>query len=291
MDKTALDIKLPEIKLPQWMRGVDSNAQKRQDEAWRVLYGDKMLNSLAGGLGIGLGGTGLYYLYQGLANRQPPKLENDDEDEVKEDVKAFSPKTAAGEGAGDTVSNITTAVKERLGNMLPSSWLDFVPGASTRGPVDPNSTRAAFGNTAIIGAGGLGLLGGNYLINRLYENKKQKDREDEVADAANEYHAALMGHSKKSKDESLGKSLWDKGWGAISSLPGVPEISTAVQTPYVMTGAGLSALAAYLMYERARSQSAARSAISAEKSKARLAGTTPDYVDPSELKTLKQMAS
>lgn len=287
MEKTAF-----EIKLPQWMRAPDSSAQKNQDAAWRVLYGDRILNSLAGGVGLGLGGTGLYYLYQGMVNRQQPKLDKDDENEVKEDVEAFSPKKAAGQSVSDTLSNITTAVKDRLGGMLPSSWLDFVPGSPAGGPVDPNSTRAAFGNTAVIGAGGLGLLGGNYLINHLYEKKKQKDREDEVAEAANEYHAALLGHNKKSEDNtSFGKDLWDKGWGAISSLPGVPEIGAAVQTPYVMTGAGLSALAAYLMYERARSQSAARSAMSAEKSKARLAGAVPDYVDPAELKTLKQMAS
>lgn len=257
---------------------------------WRKVWGDRILNSSAAGLGLGMGGTGLYYLYKGLTERQNAPLVEDTDEEVTTDAEAFAPEKKRKKAA---------SLADRVGGMLPTSWLDLVSnlGSQGAGPRDINTTRTAFGNTALVGGAGLGLLGGHYLMKNLYQKKKKQDLEEEIADAAKEYHSALM--SKKIKkatttEPGFFRSALDTTWDAATQLPGVgPMIEGmghSISTPYVMTGAGLGALSMYLMYERARGLSRARAAEAAEKSKARLAGAASDYVDPEELAAIKRMA-
>ena len=64
----------------------------------------------------------------------------------------------------------------------------------------------------------------------------------------------------------------------------------ALGSVYVGTGLGLGGLAAKVMYTRARERSKAKAVEEAAKSKARIAGILPAYVDPDEIIALKQRA-
>jgi len=278
-----------------------STAQKsHEDKLWQEVWGKRMLNSALGGLGLGAGGTGLYYLYQGLANRKAGPLVADNA--ITGDAAAFTAKNKKDEEddsrrkAANTKFDLKN-IPQTLGGALPKSWLDFIGGAGRPGKAlaDPNTTRAAFGTTAVVGGGGLGLLAGHHLLKGIHERKRQQDIEDEVAEAAREYHDALMGQSKKATTQKsavveTARNVWDGAWDLAGNVPGVNALSGAISTPLVMTSAGMGGLAMYLMYERARGLSRNRAAEAAAKSKARLAGTASDYVDPDELSEIKRLA-
>jgi hypothetical protein len=281
---------MPSTTEKQALFGKSQADRDASNAYWQKVWGNRIINSGAAGLGLGMGGTGLYYLYKGLMERQQPQLVEDTDEEVTTDAEAFGPDKKRKKAA--------KTMAETVGGMLPTSWIDVLGGLGnvSKGPRDPNVTREAFGNTALVGGAGAGLLGGHYLMKSLYNKKKKQDLEEEVADAAKEYHAALMNKKvKRAADDNSGvRGAVDTTWDATTQLPIVGPlvqgVSSAVSTPYVMTGAGLGALSMYLMYERARGLSRSRAAEAAAKSKARLGGVASDYVDPEELAAIKRMA-
>jgi F0F1-type ATP synthase membrane subunit c/vacuolar-type H+-ATPase subunit K len=189
-------------------------------------------------------------------------------------------------------------VTEAIGKMLPNSPNSFlrpftpsVPSAANT--FDPSVTRSSFGIGATVGAGGLGGLAGWKLIQALHNRKKKQDQQQEIDDAEQEYHNALMGKSGAALDtvyDSIGEkqAFLDSLTGLWDAIKRVPA---AVGGAGVVAGLGSGALAAKLMYDRTKERSRAKAVEEAAKSRARIAGILPTYVDPDEISALKQQVN
>jgi len=234
----------------------------------------------------------LYYLARGLSQAlTQPKAEEDDEEATPKITEA-------------KIAGVYDSMSTGVGKMLPDSVLSFLkPFTPSTGPknqntYDPNVIRSSFGTGATFGAGTLGLLGGYKLIEALHKRKKRRDQQDEIAAAEKSYYDALTGgdtgkqlddvyDSANEKAAAEKKALLDWLNGAYDVAKRVPA---AVGGAYVGAGLGLGGLAAKLMYDRARERSRAKAVEEAAKSKARIAGILPTYVDPDEILALKQRA-
>jgi hypothetical protein len=258
-------------------------------------WGDRIMRTGVGGLGLGAGAASLYYLARGLSQalRDRKPVEEDDEN---------VPATAV--VAGNKMAGLYDNMATGAGKMLPDSLADFLkpftpairPGKDNT--FDPNVIRSSFGTAATLGAGALGTYGGYKLISALHGMKKKRDRQAEIDEAEQAYYDALTGSggNKLASVYSLAgeKAAAEKMANPMEWLSGVwdtaKRVPAAVGGGYVAAGLGLGGLAAKLMYDRARERSKAKAVEEAARSKARIAGILPTYVDPDEIVALKQRA-
>lgn len=256
---------------------------------YQRFWGDRIIRTGIGGLGLGAGAASLYYLARGLSQAlNQPKQEEEEE----------TPKITETKAAG-----VYDSIAEGVGKMLPDSPLSFLrPFTPALKPADNNSydpsiIRSSFGSGATLGAAALGGLGGYKLIEALHKRKKRRDRQEEIAAAEKEYYDALTGGSAKKLDSAYDaaseKAAAEKKalleW-LTSAYDVAKRVPAAVGGAYVGAGLGMGGLAAKLMYDRARERSRAKAVEEAAKSKARIAGILPTYVDPDEIVALKQQA-
>lgn len=255
---------------------------------YQRFWGDRILRTGVGGLGLGAGAASLYYLARGLSQAlNKPKYEEEEEE---------TPKITETKAAG-----VYDSITEGVGKALPDSVLSFLrpftPDASPKKPnsYDPNVIRSSFGTGATVGAGALGLYGGYKLVDALHKRKKRREQQEAIAAAEKEYYDALTGGGAKQLDSVYDtasekaaaekKALLD--W-LTSAYDVAKRVPATVGGAYVGAGLGLGGLAAKLMYDRARERSRAKAVEEAAKSKARIAGILPTYVDPDEIVALKK---
>lgn len=254
---------------------------------YQRFWGDRIVRNGLGGFGAGVTAASLYYLARGLSQAlNKPKYEEDEEE---------TPKITETKEAG-----IYDSVTEGIGKMLPDSVLSFLrpftPAINNgQNSYDPNVIRSSFGSGATFGAAALGGLGGYKLIEALHKRKKKREQQEQIAAAEQEYYDALTGGSAKSLDNAYAaasekaaaekKALLDWLTSAYDIAKRVPA---ALGGTYVVGGLGLGGLAAKLMYDRARERSRAKAVEEAARSKARIAGILPTYVDPDEIVALKK---
>jgi len=250
---------------------------------YEKFWGDRIVRTGVRGLGAGLGAGALYYLARSLS------------DAARQRAQAAEEKEQAQLMGEEKVSNSTyDQITEAIGKMLPNSPMSllrpFTPEAGG-GPntFDPSVTRSSFGIGATVGSGALGGLAGWKLIQALHNRKKKMDQQQEVDDAEQEYHNALVG--KSAALDTVYDSMDDKQ-AAFETLTGLwdalKRVPAAVGGAGVLAGMGSGALAAKLMYDRAKDRSRAKAVEEAAKSRARIAGILPTYVDPDEISALKQ---
>ena len=261
------------------------------DTDFEKFWGDRMVRTGARGLGVGLGAGALYYLARSLSDAARQRAQVAKE---KETAQLMGAVPGAEKLSAITYDNIT----ESIGKILPNSFNSFLKPFTPSVPradntFDPNTIRSSFGIGGTVAAGGLGGLAGWKLIQALHNRKKKQDQQQEVDDAEQEYHDALMGKSGASLDivyTSLGEkqAAFETITGLWDALKRVPA---AVGGAGVITGLGSGALAAKLMYDRAKERSRAEAVEEAAKSRARLAGILPTYVDPDEISALKQQVN
>lgn len=259
---------------------------------YQRFWGDRILRTGIGGLGVGAGAASLYYLARGLSQAMNRPKEEEEEDETP---KITETKVA---GLYDNIS-------EGVGKMLPDSVTDFLrpftPAVSPKSPntYDPNVIRSSIGTGATFGAMALGGLGGYKLVEALHNRHKRRKREEEVAAAEQEYYNALIGGDAGKKldnvyDTAKEKAAAEKQAGPLDWLNNtwdtVKRVPATVGGVYVGTGLGLGGLAAKLMYDRAVERSRAKAVSEAAKSRARIAGILPTYVDPDEIEELRRRA-
>lgn len=262
---------------------------KPTPQDYQRFWGDRIVRTGIGGLGAGATAASLYYLARGLSQA----LNKPREEEEEETPKITETK----------VAGIYDSVTEGVGKMLPDSVLSFLrpftPDVAPKQPnsFDPNIIRSSFGTGATWGAGALGGIGGYKLIEALHKRKKRREQQDQIAAAEKEYYDALTGGGGKKLDSAYDaasekaasekKALFEWLTDAYDVAKRVPA---TVGGAYVGAGLGLGGLAAKLMYDRARDRSRAKAVEEAAKSKARIAGILPTYVDPDEIIALKQQA-
>lgn len=266
---------------------------KPTPQDFQRFWGDRIMRTGLGGLGVGAGAASLYYLARGLSqalrDRQPVEEEEDD---------------VPGVPAGNKMAGLYDNIATGAGRMLPDAVVDFLkpftPAMTPKAPnsYDPNVIRSSFGTAATLGAGALGTYGGYKLIQALHNRKKKRDRQEEIDAAEKEYYDALVGPTANKLDGvydmASQKAAAEKKANPLEWLSGAwdtaKRVPSAVGGAYVASGLGLGGLAAKLMYDRARERSRAKAVEEAAKSKARIAGILPTYVDPDEIVALKQRA-
>lgn len=257
------------------------------NQDYEKFWGDRIVRTGVRGLGAGLGAGALYYLARSLSDaaRQRAQVA-----EAQEQARLMGEeKTSA-----STYDQITAAIGKMLPNSPMSLLKPFTPDAGG-GPntFDPSVTRSSFGIGATVGSGALGGMAGLKLMQFLHQRKKKMDRQQEVDDAEQEYHNALIGKSAAALDvvyDSMGEkqAVFESITGLWDALKRVPA---AVGGAGVVAGLGAGGLAAKLMYDRAKERSRAEAVEEAAKSRARIAGILPTYVDPDEISALKQQVN
>lgn len=256
-------------------------------------WGDRILRTGVGSFGAAAGATGLYY----LARRLSTALHNKEEPDQIEEAADQAEQKAAG-----LYDDLATGVGRALPDSLAKLLSPLTPNVKKVNTFDPNVLRSSFGTGATLGAGMLGAAGGYKLIKMLNDRQKAQDRKDSVDDAEKEYYAALIGTGNqddtksldnvyakaaelaKEKNASVGEALRG-AWDTAKRIP------SAVGGVYVGAGLGLGGIAAKLMYDRARDRSRAKAVEEAAKSRARIAGILPTYVDPDEIAELRRQAA
>lgn len=262
---------------------------KPTPQDYQRFWGDRIVRTGLGGLGAGATAASLYYLARGLSQA----LNKPREEEEEETPKITETK----------VASIYDSVTESIGKMLPDSPLSFLrPFTPALKPSDVNSydpsiIRSSFGTGATWGAGALGGIGGYKLIEALHKRKKRREQQDQIAAAEKEYYDALTGGGGKKLDsayDAASEKAASEKKALLEWLTNAYDVAKRVPATiggaYVGTGLGLGGLAAKLMYDRARERSRAKAVEEAAKSKARIAGILPTYVDPDEIIALKQQA-
>jgi hypothetical protein len=258
-------------------------------EDFQKMWGDRILRTGIGGAGLGAGAASLYYLARNLSAALKQRQE----------AAAVPPAPTMPESDEDAekTSGLYDDITKGVGKTLPDSFLRMVdrlirPSGATN-DFDPNVARSTFGTLGALGAGGAGVYGGWQAVKAINDSKKQRDRKQLVEDAEREYYDALTGPNNKldavyakaaEKAAAEKVALLDAitgMWDAAKRLPAAGAIA------YTGAGLGLGGLAAKLLYDRAQSLSKAKAVEEAAKSRERISGILPAYVDPDELAAVK----
>jgi hypothetical protein len=263
-------------------------AEQKDNTEWATRHGKDIFDYAAGGLGIGVGATGLYYLLQAAQNAMKapkkrlasPSAPYSDEEEKE----AFD--------LGTTVGNVVKSV-----GMIPQRLATPLPTGA-----DPNPVRGALATTLGVAGGVAGLYGGNQLINSIMENKQTTDVEDEVEDAKKHYYDVLTGGNKRAAalDTAYAAYASEKAaflppgaWDTLNTIGmGYPnEIARGYSTAALLSALAAGTVGAKYMYDRTRERSKSQNLAKARAHLARMSGTPSVWVDPSELAQVKQLAN
>jgi hypothetical protein len=244
------------------------------DAARDKVTGSNVINAALGGLGLGLSGTRLYHLMQS-ANK--PKNTH----------------TKFGPGAktiddSEKIEKISASLVDTLRQLYANTTQGIGKAVNY---IDP-----AMHTPAVIGAAMTGLYGGSQLINGIEARKRKEEQDDMVEEAKKEYQRALMGKkhaaafdaafsafSEKQADGSLLGWLANKAFDPLRAVPGGMEA-------YLTTTLGTGALSGKMMYDWTRARSKDKALEKARKSRARIEGAAPLYIDPEQLVAIKKLA-
>lgn len=254
-------------------------------EDYQKMWGDRILRTGLGGLGAGATAASLYYLARNLSADLKKR-------------RAEAELAPPADEPAEKISGLYDDVATGVGKMLPDSILRVFDSARTPSNdgnrFDPNIMRSAFGTAATLGAGGLGVYGGWQALKALQDGKKRRDRKQLVEDAEKEYYEALTGGGSKldaAYDKAAAHAASEKValFDAVTDLWDVSKrIPGAAAAAYTTAGLGVGGLAAKLMYDRAQALSKAKAVAEAAKSRERISGILPAYVDPDELAAVKK---
>jgi hypothetical protein len=270
----------------QQVRGIES----KLDESINKDLGKAIVQYGLGGLGVGIGAAGLYHLL-GAVNKAKPKYKKvgpgaqtvDEEEKIAADPAAPTPYSL-------------DALVSQIGKLVPKGYFQLPD--LTKAPVkDYDPGRQGWTTAALLGTTGLGLYGGASLMNSIAEKKKKEDMQEEVADAKAQYQRALFGKSSEALDAAFaqfekvsepqqGSTLVD-----VINTPFRYMAQAGLWGPYLTAVLGSGALASKLTYDWTRARGRDKALQAAQKSRARLNGVAPVYIDPEQMASLKSLAN
>jgi hypothetical protein len=246
-------------------------ARQTGEDAWKYMLG---------GLGIGLTGTKLYHVISDM-NRQKPKY------------------TKFGPGSKTVDEAEKIAAIADIYNQVVS-----MPGKVIQNITEDQTTRDALAQAATIGGFATSAYGGSKLMSAIIAKKRKEDLQSQVDDAKKEYlraltsrkHAAALDTAfesykklpaeKRAFKELLNTILWP-----IKATKAIPGGGADIYKAYVLTTLGSGALAGKMTYDWTRARSRDKAIADAQKTRARMAGTSPIHVDPEQMAALKQVAA
>lgn len=280
-------------------------ANPSTDRATAEQIGKEIVNAGLGGLGLGAGATGLYYLLHGLRQAESP-FGDSRISGVVPGVKLKKKKPKPSRDPGSPINTYKTAADWQtsanklladlyysVGSKVPKSIFGlFSGGGGTPSTPNATGTQEAFKLLGQLGAAGLGGYTGMAAINNIANSNRVTDVKDDVEAARQEYFDALTGKSAEVLDatfdalqEKAGKDDW------VSELMRWLDRTTGqyVTTPALGVAAGTGLLGGMYMYDQTKSRNKSENLRRAAAARARLAGLqkTP-YIDPEELAALTQ---
>lgn len=243
-----------------------------------------------GGLGVGAGAAGLYHLL-GAVNKAKPKYKKvgPGPQTVDEEEKLAADPTPASAYSLDSLLS-------EIGKRIPKGYFNM-PNLGGAGIKDYDPGRQGWTTAAILGTTGLGLYGGASLVNSLAEKKKQEDMKEDVADAKAQYQRALFGKSAEALDAAFAKfqkvseEQPGSSAGDLLNAPYAVMARAGMWGPYLTAVLGSGALAGKLTYDWTRTRGRDKALQAAQKSRARLNGVAPVYIDPEQMASLKSLAN
>ena len=258
----------------KYINGVPAAAQAISDAARDKDTGHAVISSGLLGLGAGLSGTRLYNAIQSMNKPKKTHVKFGPGAKTVDDSEKFAGATA------DKMRALYTALTHQIGKNV--NYLD-------KGMTTP----------AVLGAGMLGLYGGSTAMNSIDAAQRKEEQLEMVADAKKEYQRALM--SKKyaavfdsafdayaeKQGRSLAQTLTTAGFNAaLAPLRAVDGGMGAYLTAIAASGA----LSGKMTYDWTRARSKDVALQKARKSRARIEGAAPLYIDPEQLASIKALA-
>lgn len=288
-------ISLPKIDLSYFdvskhRKAWDNYAQKvvAEQKAKTKEQNDEMLKSVLlyglSGFGAGLSGTKLYNLIKSVNKPKnkytkfgPGAKTVDDEEKIAEEKSIIT-----------QIADTVKAIPGHIAKKLPPA--PQVSGLS--------QDQQAMFIPAVLGATGLGLYGGHSLMNAIQEHKRKEDIKMMVEEAKQEYQRALTGKRAEALDaayaayeEKTAKNdaaSW-LGWG-VNKMADPMRAVPGLWPAYVTAVLGTGALSGKMTYDWARERSKDKALERARKSRARISGVSPVYIDPDQIVAISELA-
>ena len=237
--------------------------------------GDAVIRATLGGLGLGVSGSRLYHLIQSM-------------NKPKDTHTKFGP----GAKTVDDSEKIAASLVDTLRQLYANTTHGIGKAVSDVHP--------ALAFPATLGATVTGLYGGASLVNSIEAKKRKEEQADTVEDAKKDYQRALMGKKhaaafdaaftacteKNARNTNLVDLLVRAPLNGLSVLPGGDMLAPAYATGTL----GAGALAGKMTYDWTRARSKDKALEKARKSRARIEGAAPLYIDPEQLAAIKRLA-
>jgi len=236
--------------------------------------GDHILRAALGGLGLGLSGTRLYHMIGEL-------------NKPKETYTKFGPGAKKLDDNEKLAATLADTLKELYNNAAQG-----IGGAV-------NSLDSSFKTPAVLGTAGLGLLGGSQLINSIEAKKRKEEQAEMVEDAKKEYQRALMGKKHAAAFDAAFAHFAEKSALTAVDTINYPlqllrqlpyDVGDAAAAAYATGTLGAGALAGKMTYDWTRARGKDKALEKARKSRARIEGAAPLYIDPEQLAAIKKIA-
>lgn len=242
--------------------------------------GSNVLRGALGGLGVGLSGAGLYHLIQSMTAP------------VKNTHVKFGP----GAKELDENEKIAGTLEQRLQQLYSDASGGIGNALSTLFPFNSEGKSTAT-IPAVLGATSLGLLGGSSLVNTIEKKRRKEEQDEMVEEAKKEYQRTLMGRKYASDFDAAFAAYTEKraegtwaGWVAKNYLEPLRLIHPDMPGIYLTGVLGTGALASKMTYDWTRARSKDKALEKARKSRARIEGAAPLYIDPEQLAAIKKIA-
>lgn len=206
----------------------------------------------------------------------------------------------AGAGALAGAGLNTKPVHEAIGRSIPTGWYSWLVGGGSDGDT---FAREGFKNVMMPAGAALGVLGGKTLYDMsaapYVEAEKKKEQYGTVESARQKYFNELLhdgAEDKKEKRSAVTDAL-DAAYAAYAEKSSgwldwlnPANYAKAHSTLLAAATLGGGLLGGKYMYDKTRSESAARNMAKALAAKERMKSTLPVWVDPQELAQVKDVA-
>jgi hypothetical protein len=241
--------------------------------------GDAVIRAALGGLGLGVSGSRLYHLVQSM-------------NKPKDIYTKFGPGAKTVDDS-EKIEKISMSLVDTLRQLYANTTHGIGKAVSGVHP-----TLAV---PATIGAAVTGLYGGSSLINSIEDKKRKEEQADMVADAKKDYQRALMGKKHAAAFDEAFTACTEKNArntnlvdllvrAPLNGLSAIPLIGEYAAPAYATGTIGAGALAGKMTYDWTRARSKDKALEKARKSRARIEGAAPLYIDPEQLAAIKKLA-
>lgn len=253
----------------KYVNGVPAAAKAVADAARDKDTGHAVISSGLLGLGAGLSGTRLYNAIQSMNKPKKTHMKFGPGAKTVDDSEKFAGETA------DKMRALYTALTHQIGKNV--NYLD-------KGMTTP----------AVLGAGMLGLYGGSTAMNSIDAAQRKEEQLEMVADAKKEYQRALMGKKHAAAFDSAFAAYAEKQstWttAALNAALAPVRAFDGGMEAYLTTIAASGLLSGKMTYDWTRARSKDVALQKARKSRARIEGAAPLYIDPEQLASIKSLA-